>query len=59
MPPRRIGDVLPARGTRADAAHLGDLASVACFLDDGQISEIHTAGSGRVRSGTSWVLSEL
>jgi hypothetical protein len=36
-----IGDVLQARGTGADVTHLGELASVACFRDDDQISEIH------------------
>lgn len=36
-----IGDVLQARATGADVAHLGSLAFVACFHDDAQIREIH------------------
>lgn len=36
-----IGDVLQARSTGADVTHLGELAGVACFLDDEQISEVH------------------
>jgi hypothetical protein len=36
-----IGDVLQARATGADVAHLGPLALVACFRDDAQIQEIH------------------
>lgn len=36
-----IGDVLQARTTGADVAHLGELAGVACFQDDAQITEIH------------------
>lgn len=36
-----IGDVLQARATGADVAHLGELSTVACFHDDAQIEEIH------------------
>lgn len=39
--------------------HLGDLASVACFLDDGQISEIHYRREWAGPLGYELVLSEL
>lgn len=54
-----IGDVLQARSTGADVTHLGDLASVACFLDDGQISEIYYRREWAGPLGYEVVLSEL
>lgn len=54
-----IGDVLQARRTGADVAHLGDLADVACFLDDGQISEISYRREWAGPLGYEVVLSEL
>jgi len=54
-----IGDVLQARRTGADVTHLGDLANVACFLDDGQISEIYYRREWVGPLGYEVVLSEL
>lgn len=54
-----IGDVLQARTTGADVAHLGDLGTVACFQDDAQIAAITYKQKTDDKPGYDVFLSEL
>lgn len=54
-----IGDVLQARSTGADVSHLGELADVACFVDDEQISEVHYRREWTEQLGYELVISEF
>lgn len=54
-----IGDVLQARSTGVDVAHLGPLAQVAVFHDDSQIQQIRYSRRYRPEVGYRVVVRQL